>query len=239
VLLAAAGVGLALKWQPDRAANPAAPPPASGPAAGPRNGRTSDPAPSASAATTPAPTGPPCRYQPAPGEGTEPLPANRTARSGTVPVTLHTNRGRITLDLDATNAPCTVNSFVNLAGGDYYLDSPCHRLTTAMIFVLQCGDPTASGSGTPGYRFDDENLPVGTVPAYPRGTIAMANAGPDTNGSQFFIVYRDSDIDPNYPVFGRVTSGLEVVDQVAAAGAPDDDGSPNQELIIERIEVAG
>jgi peptidyl-prolyl cis-trans isomerase B (cyclophilin B) len=239
VLVAASGTALALRWWPGSGGDPSGPPPAAGPAAGPRNKRTTEPAPTGSPGmSTSGGGGPECRYQPAPGEVTAPRPPGRAALSGTVHVTLRTNRGAIALDLDGAKAPCTVNSFASLARSDYYTDSPCHRLTTTMIFVLQCGDPTATGAGTPGYRFDDENLPVGKVPAYPRGTVAMANAGPDTNGSQFFIVYRDSDIDPNYPLFGRVTDGLGIVEEVADSGAPNNDGAPNLELIIERIEIA-
>ena len=107
-----------------------------------------------------------------------------------------------------------------------------------LIFVLQCGDPTATGSGDPGYSFDDENLPAPGGTPYPRGTLAMANAGPDTNGSQFFVVYKDSPIDPNYPVFGKITGGLEIIDQVAAGGAPGNDGQPNQSLVIQAVQVS-
>jgi peptidyl-prolyl cis-trans isomerase B (cyclophilin B) len=128
-----------------------------------------------------------------------------------------------------------VQSFLTLAAAGYFADSACHRITTALIFVVQCGDPTATGSGGPGYRFDDENLPAAT--GYARGTLAMANAGPNTNGAQFFLVYRDSPINPNYPVFGRVTGGLSILDAVAAGGAPNNDGPPNLELIIETVEV--
>jgi peptidyl-prolyl cis-trans isomerase B (cyclophilin B) len=185
-----------------------------------------------------------CRYVPAAGPDDAdpaagpPFPPATPNRVGIVAVTLHTNLGLISLELDADRAPCAVNSFINLANAGYYADSACHRLTTAAIFVVQCGDPTATGSGGPGYRFDDENLPVGVEPAYPRGTLAMANAGPDQNGSQFFLVYRDSSIDPNYPVFGRVTQGLDLIDRVAAAGAPNGDGTPNLELDLESVEVA-
>jgi len=228
VVLAAAGaIALLVRRGGDPAARPVGPPAATAPQ------RASGPA-----AASADPNAPLCRYELAPGEGTAPRPPERAALSGTVRVTLHTNQGPISLELDATKAPCTVNSFVSLAGADFYNDSPCHRLTTSAIFVLQCGDPTASGSGGPGYRFGDENLPVNVGPAYPRGTVAMANAGPDTNGSQFFLVYRDSNIDPNYPVFGRITDGLELLDEVAEAGAPGNDGPPNLEVVVEGVEVS-
>ena len=177
-----------------------------------------------------------CRYERLSGEDAPIMPPARPTRGGLVVVTMGTNRGPVTLELDAAKAPCTVQSFLTLVGADYFTDSACHRVTTALIFVVQCGDPTATGSGGPGYRFDDENLPAGA--GYPRGTLAMANAGPNSNGSQFFLVYRDSPIDPNYPVFGRVTGGLEVLDAVGAAGAPNNDGQPNLELVIQSIQVS-
>jgi peptidyl-prolyl cis-trans isomerase B (cyclophilin B) len=177
-----------------------------------------------------------CRYERLPGENAPVVPEPRPTRGGLVTVSIGTNRGPITLELDAGRAPCTVQSFLTLAGAGYLTDSACHRVTTASIFVVQCGDPTATGSGGPGYRFDDENLPA--AGGYPRGTLAMANAGPNTNGGQFFLVYRDSPIDPNYPVFGRITGGLEILDAVAAAGAPNNDGQPNLELIIESVRVS-
>jgi peptidyl-prolyl cis-trans isomerase B (cyclophilin B) len=177
-----------------------------------------------------------CRYDRVPGESAPIVPPTRPTRGGLVPVSIGTNRGPITLELDAGKAPCTVQSFLALAGGGYFTDSACHRVTTALIFVMQCGDPTATGSGGPGYQFADENLPAAA--GYPRGTLAMANAGPGTNGGQFFLVYRDSPIDPNYPVFGRVTGGLEILDAVAAGGTSNNDGPPNLELIVESVQVA-
>lgn len=190
-------------------------------------------------ATTPAAPPPPavdCRYERLSGQNTPILPQSRPTRGGLVAVSITTNRGQLNLELDAARAPCTVQSFLALASGGYYTDTACHRLTTAVIFVVQCGDPTATGSGGPGYRFDDENLP--TVAGYPRGTLAMANAGPNTNGGQFFMTYKDSPIDPNYPVFGRVTAGLEVLDSTAAGGAPNNDGQPNLELIILTVRIS-
>jgi peptidyl-prolyl cis-trans isomerase B (cyclophilin B) len=186
-----------------------------------------------------APAGvPPCTYEQSEGEGSAELPPGRPQKAGLVQVTVHTTHGELKLELDADRAPCTVNSFVALAADQYFDSTPCHRLTTAAIFVLQCGDPTATGTGGPGSRFPDENLPVGSLPAYPRGTLAMANAGPGTNGSQFFLVYKDSDIDPNYPVFGKVTAGLDILDKIAASGAPNNDGPPNLEIIIDAVEVS-
>jgi peptidyl-prolyl cis-trans isomerase B (cyclophilin B) len=158
------------------------------------------------------------------------------------PVTLTTNRGEIVLSLDAAKAPCTTNSFTFLAAQKYFDSTSCHRLTTAGIFVLQCGDPSASGSGGPGYQFGEENLTAfGAANAsgqvvYPRGTIAMANAGPGTNGSQFFLVYKDSPLAPSYTPFGTITKGLDLLDAVAKAGStPVSDGKPNQSVTLTKV----
>lgn len=151
--------------------------------------------------------------------------------------TLVTNRGEIGLTLTGTATPCTVHSFVHLASKGFYDDTRCHRLTTEGIFVVQCGDPSASGSGGPGYAFADEDLKGAT---YPRGTLAMANSGAATNGSQFFLVYRDAPLPPSYTVFGRVDeTGLAVLEEVAAGGAePEGDGTPNLPLTITGVRVS-
>ncbi|MGH3243282.1 MAG: protein kinase domain-containing protein [Spirillospora sp.] len=188
-----------------------------------------------------------CRYSPSTGEkvkdvGTPPtqVPATQPQRA-----TIKTNLGSLVVRLDAAKAPCTVNSLAYLAGKKYYDNSACHRLTTAASFkLLQCGDPSGTGRGGPTYSFADE-IAAGT--RYNRGTVAMANAGPNTNGSQFFIVYADStSVPPNYTVFGQVTSGMEIVDKVAKAGAADTsgmgpgDGTPKQKITITEFRtVAG
>jgi len=168
--------------------------------------------------------------------------ADGPVKKGPTPVTLTTNRGEIALTLDAVKAPCTVNSFTFLAAQQYFDGTQCHRLTTEGIYVLQCGDPSASGSGGPGYQFGDENLTAfGKANAtgqviYPRGTVAMANAGPGTSGSQFFLVYKDSPLAPSYTPFGRITKGLELLDAVAKAGAtPTGDGKPNQAVTLTKV----
>lgn len=161
------------------------------------------------------------------------------------PVKVTTNRGDLALSLDGAKAPCTVNSFTFLAAQKYFDGTSCHRLTTGGIFVLQCGDPSASGSGGPGYQFGDENLTAfGAANAsgqviYPRGTLAMANAGAGTNGSQFFLVYKDSPLAPSYTPFGTITKGLDLLDAVAAAGStPVSDGKPNQSVTLEKVTLA-
>jgi peptidyl-prolyl cis-trans isomerase B (cyclophilin B) len=147
---------------------------------------------------------------------------------------IHTNRGDITVSLRGQTA-CTVNSFAHLVRHAYYDKTPCFRLTTAGIYVLQCGDPSGKGTGGPGYVYDDESLP-GTT--YPAGTIAMANSGPRTNGSQFFLVYEDTQLDPNYTVFGRITAGLDVLKEIAAGGSvPSNDGHPKLSVQIETVTV--
>jgi peptidyl-prolyl cis-trans isomerase B (cyclophilin B) len=169
------------------------------------------------------------------------LPAATPAAKGAVKVALTSNRGAIDLTLDGAKAPCTVNSFTFLAGQKYFDGTSCHRLTTSGIYVLQCGDPTGTGSGGPGYTYADENLTAlgsGSSVVYPRGTVAMANAGPGTNGSQFFLVYKDSPLPPNYTPFGRITSGLALLDAVAKGGStPALDGKPKLPVTLTKVTV--
>ena len=156
----------------------------------------------------------------------------------TYTATIVTNCGTIKIAMDGKAAPHTVNSFVFLAGKHYFDNTPCHRLTTSGIYVLQCGDPTGSGSGGPGYQFKDENLGAIKNNTYPAGIVAMANAGPNTNGSQFFLVYKDSGLSPDYTPFGHIISGLDVVQKIAAAGSnPPGDGAPKQPVVIESFTV--
>jgi peptidyl-prolyl cis-trans isomerase B (cyclophilin B) len=166
-------------------------------------------------------------------------PASGFPTTGTRTMTIATNQGTVVVALDAAHAPCTVASFAFLAGQKYFDSTPCHRLTTTGIHVLQCGDPTGTGSGGPSYSFKDENLPADSS-AYKRGVVAMANAGPNTNGSQFFIVYGDTPIPPAYTIFGTVTSGLNVVDKIAAGGVADGsvDGAPKLPVKIMTLTVS-
>ncbi len=146
---------------------------------------------------------------------------------------LNTNCGQIVVELEHKAAPETVNSMLFLTSQNYFNDTPCHRVTTAGLFVLQCGDPTGTGTGGPGYQFKDENLPKQKANNYPAGTVAMANSGPGTNGSQFFIVYEDTTLGANYTIFGKVIRGLDIVQRVAEFGASNgSDGQPNQPIGI-------
>ncbi|MCW2571177.1 MAG: putative peptidyl-prolyl cis-trans isomerase cyclophilin type [Frankiales bacterium] len=145
-------------------------------------------------------------------------------------VHLTTNLGLIDIQLNSAAAPCTANNFRSLVHFKYFNNTPCHRLTTQGIYVLQCGDPSGKGTGGPGYTFGDENLKGAK---YPKGTVAMANSGPGTNGSQFFLVYKDTQLDPNYTPFGTITKGLDIIDKVAAAGSvPTGDGKPKLAINI-------
>lgn len=200
-------------------------------------------------ATTPA-TGAPApggaapgakKCEPAPGapkKSTYPsAPPMTIDASAAYTMTLVTSCGTVTVNLNAAKAPTTVNSFAFLAGQDYFDHTPCHRLTTQGLFVLQCGDPTGTGSGGPGYQFADENLAGAT---YPAGTVAMANAGPGTNGSQFFLVYKDTQLPADYTPFGTVTGGMDVLRQVAAEGVWDGsgDGMPKALITLDDVTVA-
>jgi peptidyl-prolyl cis-trans isomerase B (cyclophilin B) len=146
-----------------------------------------------------------------------------------------TNRGVIEVRTDAEHAPCTVNSLAYLVGKGYYDGTICHRLTTEGIFVLQCGDPKGNGMGGPGFQFADENLPSEPNDGYPAGTVAMANFGPGTNGSQFFFVYGDGRLGPNYTIIGKLTpASLAVVKKIAASGTDtgESDGRPKNPVMI-------
>ncbi|WP_374102669.1 peptidylprolyl isomerase [Micromonospora sp. D93] len=186
------------------------------------------------AARPPRTTHGPCAYTETPDEPAArpvPLPPDprRTPARGSVRVTVATNHGPIGLTLDRAAAPCTVQSFLHLVSKRFYDRTPCHRLTAyPTLSVLQCGDPSGTGEGGPGYRYRDE-LPTDLPPAptdptgerrvYARGVLAMANAGPDTNGSQFFLVYANSALRPNYTIFGEVDgAGLATLDRIAAGG---------------------
>jgi peptidyl-prolyl cis-trans isomerase B (cyclophilin B) len=182
---------------------------------------------------------------------------NTPPRSGKVPTdpaqvsaSVSTNRGNIGLQLDNGKAPCTVNNFASLAQQGYFDGTSCHRLTTTpLLAVLQCGDPSATGTGGPGYRFANEyptNQYRLTDPAlqspvvYPRGTLVMANAGPGTNGSQFYLVYQDSMLPPTSTVFGTIDhTGLVTLDKIAGEGVSGggDDGKPVTNVTITSAQL--
>jgi Peptidyl-prolyl cis-trans isomerase (rotamase) - cyclophilin family len=181
-----------------------------------------------------------CSY-PAAGQAAravQPPTANQVANTGSVQLTMSLSGAQVGLTLDRVRTPCTTNSFVSLAQQGYFDNTACHRLVDSGIFVLQCGDPTGTGSGGPGYQFADELTGDET---YGAGTLAMANAGANTNGSQFFIVYADSMLPPSYTVFGSVdAAGLKAIEKIAAAGQDNSfgaagGGKPNAPAVIESI----
>lgn len=151
----------------------------------------------------------------------QPPAAEGVPATGTTAATLTLNGTPVALTLDNEAAPCTVNSFVSLARQGYFDDTACHRVTDEGIFVLQCGDPSGSGSGGPGYTVPDE---FDAITGYPAGTLAMANTGqPNSGGSQFFIVYDETPLPPQYTVFGSTDqAGIDLVAGIAAGG---NDGS--------------
>ena len=204
---------------------------------------TSSPSVSASASATPSTTARPCAQAPTPttktqswkAPGGSPLPTDKPTY-----FRIATNCGDVVVQMDAKAAPQTTQSMAFLASQSYYTDSDCFRLTTQSIFVLQCGSPTNNGQGGPGYQLPDENLPAAGTNNYPAGTVAMANAGAGTAGSQFFIVYKDTTLGPSYTIWGKVVSGLDVVQNVAAAGVKGGggDGAPNQTIVITKATTS-
>lgn len=158
-------------------------------------------------------------------------------------ITFVTNCGNIVVT-PSPAAPVALTAITALAKGGFYDKSLCHRLTTGGIFVLQCGDPTATGTGGPMFTFGNENLPKEGKNNYPAGTVAMANGGPanlNSNGSQFFFVYADSTLNPAvYPIWGKIKSGLEIVKAIGTIGTKNgaQDGSPKQVIAIEKIIIS-
>lgn len=167
-------------------------------------------------------------------------PAASALSEATATITLATNCGSIAIQTLPEQAPLTVASEVFLTQQGFYDQTSCHRLTTEGIYVLQCGDPKGDGTGGPGYAVPDENVPAESDANYPAGTVAMANAGPGTAGSQFFIVYQDTTLPAGYTIWGKVTSGLDLVQQIAAAGVSGggSDGPPAQPVTIQQATVS-
>jgi peptidyl-prolyl cis-trans isomerase B (cyclophilin B) len=167
------------------------------------------------------------------------LPPSTPDYTASYQATIATNRGSIVIDLLNSKATCTVNSFVHLAEQEYFSSTNCHRLTTSGIYVLQCGDPTGKGTGGPGYEFGSENL---SGAKYTAGTVAMANTGqPNSNGSQFFLVYKNSPLPASYTPFGKVIKGLDIVQNVAKAGSDNSNGSgdghPKENVVIQSVTI--
>ncbi|QDY75879.1 peptidylprolyl isomerase [Streptomyces qinzhouensis] len=159
-----------------------------------------------------------------------------------------TSQGTVSIGMDAAKTPRTVNSFKALADKGYFNKTKCHRLTTEGIFVLQCGDPKGDGTGGPGYTIPDENLTAlgkagtdGSV-SFPAGTVAMANTGqPNSGGSQFFLVYKETRLPPTYTPFGTMdAAGLKAVQKVAAGGVEGNakDGAPKTAVTVEKATVS-
>ena len=167
------------------------------------------------------------------------MPTASITESNKAQITFTTNQGEIIIETLPALAPLTVNALAALAQKNYFDNTICHRLTTEGIFVLQCGDPTGTGTGGPGFNIPDENLPEPIENNYPAGTVAMANAGPGTSGSQFFLVYQDTTLGPDYTIWGTITSGLEIVQTIASAGVIDGgpDGAPATGVTIESTKV--
>jgi peptidyl-prolyl cis-trans isomerase B (cyclophilin B) len=178
-------------------------------------------------------------------------PPTNVPKVGTQTLTLTTNLGVITATVDLSKAPCTAGAFDFLAAKKFWDGTKCHRLVTSGISVLQCGDPSAKGkgyrdtdgTGGPSFMYAEENLPTGKTPPYPAGTLAMAKTqNPGTTGSQFFIVYADTTLDPSYTILGTVTKGLDIVKAVAKAGTDNangqGDGHPKKEVDIKSLTMS-
>lgn len=214
-------------------------------------GSTNTAAASGTAASSAAAPKTPCTYTTS-GKPAKPVkaPANLSpANTGSVTATITMNGQKVDVALDRAAAPCTVNSFLSLASQGFYNSSPCWRLTgNSALNILQCGDPSGKGNGGPGYTFADE---LTKTKSYPKGTVAMANdsgagssgpTGQNTNGSQFFIVYKDSTLAPNYTVFGKVSdAGMAVIEDIASKGIKNNsqDGQPIAKATIDSIGVPG
>jgi peptidyl-prolyl cis-trans isomerase B (cyclophilin B) len=219
------------------------------PAAAATTTQSTTPPTTPTASATPSPSGTPamvdgkCVYIPG---GTAArkvsLPPATPDTAATYTATFQTNRGAIVVDLLNQQAPCTVNSFVSLADQSFFNNTPCPRLSnTEGVYILQCGDPTGTGSGGPGYGFGSENL---TGATYPAGTLAMATGSePDSNGSQFFFVFKATDLPPSYTPFGKVVSGLNILQDVGnrGFGAPLNaygGGKPKESVEFESVTIS-
>ena len=224
---------------------------------------TASPSASATASASPAAVTEPathCSY-PAASAGTvvkSSLPAASPDYKAAYTASINTNLGPIKIDLANSKATCTVNSFAHLASDDFWNNTQCHRMSNSEgLYMLQCGDPTAKasqklscssatlGTGGPGYEFASENLPTAGSSGsavYKAGTIAMANSGGATNGSQFFLVFKNTTLGPDYTPFGTITSGLDILQNVAKAGtsctyAGAGGGVPKEKVVIDSVSI--
>ena len=179
------------------------------------------------------------------------MPTTSPDYNASYTATINTNLGKIGITLLNSKATCTVNSFAHLAATNFFNNTQCWRVDNSNgLYMLQCGDPTATanaklscssstlGAGGPGYQFADENLKGAT---YPAGTVAMANGGANTNGSQFFLVFKNTSLPASYPPFGKITSGLDILQKVAKAGTSCSisagGGVPKEKVIINSVTV--
>ena len=245
VLGLAAGLTIAFTGgsTPAAAKKPAATPSASASASASATATTS-----AAAVTEPATH---CTYTSTDSAGKPSLPTTAPNYKAAYTATINTNLGKIVINLANSKATCTVNSFVHLAETNFWNNTQCHRVSDSDgLYILQCGDPTAAasqklscssttlGSGGPGYQFDDENL---TGATYKAGTVAMANSGANTNGSQFFLVFKDTSLSASYTPFGTITSGLDILQNVAKAGTSctfsAGGGVPKEKVVINSVTI--
>ncbi|SDZ32982.1 peptidyl-prolyl cis-trans isomerase B (cyclophilin B) [Micromonospora pattaloongensis] len=211
------------------------------------------PPPAAAPSASAAPTG--CVWTETPADQRSPttkdvgLPTTTTPpTSGTQVMNLDTNFGKIAVTMDLSKSPCSAAAFSHLASKKFWDGTKCHRMFPGM---LQCGDPSAKGkgyretdgTGGPTFRYANENLPINQRPAYPAGVVALANSGPDTNGSQFFFIYEDVELSPDYTVLGKVTSGLENIKKATAKGhdgafdPQPGGGHPKNDITIKTLTV--
>lgn len=162
-----------------------------------------------------------------------PTPDMKIKKNKTYTALLTTTEGDITIALNAKETPITVNNFVDLAKKKFYNNTIFHRVIKG--FMIQGGDPEGTGRGGPGYKFDDEKFEGD----YTRGTVAMANAGPNTNGSQFFIMHKDNNLPKNYTIFGKVTKGLDVIDKIAEAPVETggEGSTPKKPVTVESVAI--
>jgi peptidyl-prolyl cis-trans isomerase B (cyclophilin B) len=209
----------------------------------PNGSASASPSASASGPANPCPA--PAVKPPATPKSFKAAPPASDAAGHAWQLTLDTSCGKVAFSLDGAKAPQATSAMLLLGRSHFFDGSPCHRLTTQGIYVLQCGDPTGTGTGGPGFSYGPvENAPASNV--YPAGTVAMARRGGDGHslGSQFFLVYQDSTIGSDtaggYTVLGRITSGLDVVRKVAAGGVAggNGDGSPTRAISIIGTSVA-